>query len=234
MADYMPRPDSAFGDWAHNLATYIEAHAEEMGFTPGDIAPILDAKADWDSAHAGHITAQAAAESARIAKDQRRRDLAYAIRPFVKRVQASPSVTDEMRRAMGVSVSNNSRHAPIGPPEDRPLGMVEAPNPGSHIIRFVNEPSAGVRRAKPTGVMGCEVWVKIGGIPRGPSEYSFVGTVTRSPYEVRHSAEDSGKTAHYILRWVGTRGQPGPWSPPFSAMIWGWGESEAEEMREAA
>jgi hypothetical protein len=33
------------------------------------------------------------------------------------------------------------------------------------------------------------------------------------------SGGDGGKNAHYILRWVNTRGQKGPWSEVVSATI---------------
>ena len=34
-----------------------------------------------------------------------------------------------------------------------------------------------------------------------------------------HSAADGGQTAHYMLRWVSTSGEKGPWSETASATI---------------
>jgi hypothetical protein len=42
---------------------------------------------------------------------------------------------------------------------------------------------------------------------------------TRSPYVLDFSGSDGAKNAHYILRWVNTRGQKGPWSETVSATI---------------
>jgi hypothetical protein len=42
---------------------------------------------------------------------------------------------------------------------------------------------------------------------------------TSSPYLLVHDPADAGKTAHYLLRWVNTRSQPGPWRETLSATI---------------
>jgi hypothetical protein len=48
---------------------------------------------------------------------------------------------------------------------------------------------------------------------------SLVALDTSSPYLLVHDPADAGKTAHYMLRWVNTRSQPGPWSETVSATI---------------
>gem|GEM_PF-5470634 len=55
--------------------------------------------------------------------------------------------------------------------------------------------------------------------PTGPSELSFPSIDTRTPYVVDYPAEGGGKTAHYMLRWVATTGEKGPWSETVSATI---------------
>ena len=40
----------------------------------------------------------------------------------------------------------------------------------------------------------------------------FLALDTRTPYRADWTGADAGKIAHYLLRWVNTRGEKGPWS----------------------
>ena len=80
--------------------------------------------------------------------------------------------------------------------------------------------------AKPAGVVGAEIRVKVGepqwGLampPTGPSELSFLSVDTRTPYVADYPGEGVGKTAHYMLRWVSTTRDKGPWSETASATV---------------
>jgi hypothetical protein len=76
------------------------------------------------------------------------------------------------------------------------------------------------RKAKPAGVMGAEIWAKIGPTPPvDPSELTFLAVDTRTPYTTDFDGADGGKQAHYMLRWVNTRGETGPWSETATATI---------------
>ena len=84
---------------------------------------------------------------------------------------------------------------------------------------FADE-AAPTRKAKPAGVMGAEIWVKIGDpAPTDPGQLSFLSVDTRTPYTADFTGEDAGQTAHYMLRWVTTTGEKGPWSETASATI---------------
>ncbi len=55
--------------------------------------------------------------------------------------------------------------------------------------------------------------------PVDPSELTFLAVDTRTPYTTDFDGSDGGKQAHYMLRWVNTRGETGPWSETATAMI---------------
>jgi hypothetical protein len=64
--------------------------------------------------------------------------------------------------------------------------------------------------------------MKVGGEPPiDASELTFVAAATRSRYAVEFSGTDAGKAAHYMLRWVSSRGEKGPWSQTVSATVGG-------------
>ena len=53
----------------------------------------------------------------------------------------------------------------------------------------------------------------------GPGELTFLLLSTRTPAAAEFTGPDGGKTAHYMVRWLSTRGDAGPWSETASATI---------------
>jgi hypothetical protein len=76
-------------------------------------------------------------------------------------------------------------------------------------------------KAKPEGMFGAEIWVKVGGDPPlFESECQHLATATRTPFLLKAFRPDQvGQTAHLMVRWVNRRGEPGPFSGPVSATI---------------
>lgn len=220
--DYIPGSDNDFQAWSANFVTYAGAHLAELGIRLPDIAPIAAARTDFDAKMSANVTAQQASQSARQAKDASRDTLESAIRQLVRQLQASGDVDDSERAALGITIPDTVRTRAAGGIDTRPIGMVDTSQRLRHEIRFVDE-ATPTRRAKPAGVMGCEIWVKVAAQgeapPADPDELSFVAMDTASPYIVEYDGADGGKTAHYMLRWVKSGGEKGPWSETVSATI---------------
>ncbi len=91
---------------------------------------------------------------------------------------------------------------------------------GSMITPHKSTPKS---RARPKGVLGAEVWVKLVDAgqpaPTDPAVLSFLTLTTRPTVRTEFKAMDGGKTAVYMLRWVNTRGEKGPWSEICSATV---------------
>ena len=69
-------------------------------------------------------------------------------------------------------------------------------------------------------MLGAQIWCAVGPTPPAdPKLYQFAALDTATPYLLRHDAADGGKIAHYIVRWVNTQNQFGPWSETVSATI---------------
>ena len=218
-ADYIPGADGAFDAWQDNFITYATANAAALGLDPlVDIPPLVAAQTTWTTDRAANTAAQAAAEAARQAKDGSRGGLEGVIRPLVGRLQASPEVDDAERQALGITVRDTIA-TPVEPPTTRPVISVDTSQRLRHTISFADE-ATPTRKAKPAGVRGAQIWVKIGDpAPVDPSELTFLATDTRTPYVVDFDGADANKVAHYMLRWESTRGAPGPWSETASATI---------------
>jgi hypothetical protein len=216
--DFLPSPDADFDIWQHNFYTYVNAHLAELGLTAADLAPLAAAQTSWQNAFSSHITAQAAALGARQGKDTARDNFESLTRAFVRRVQAIPSVTDAARASMNISVAQG--RAPATPPATRPVVSVNTDQRLRHTVNFVDE-TTPTSKGKPDGITGCEIWNKVGDPPTGPSQLTYLGTDTRTPYIAEFKETDAGKTAYYMLRWVNSKGEPGPWSQTVSATITG-------------
>ena len=222
MADYIPTTDGTFGAWANNFMDYANGHLADLGLAAGDLTELANMQADYNVKMSDHITARQAAQSARQAKDDSRNKFKSAIRHLVRQLQASSAVDDPEREAMGITVADTIRTANTAKITTRPIGQVDTSQRLRHKIRFADE-STPTKRAKPKGVMGCEIWVKVlaaGDVaPVGGDELSFVFMATASGHTVEYFGDDGGKTAHYMLRWVKSGGQKGPWSETISATI---------------
>ena len=218
MPDYIPGGDAPFHAWQNNFITYVNTHLADLGLAAGDVVDLNATAATWTTDYPAHTAAQTAAQGARQAKDGARSAFEDTIRPLVRRLQASPDVDDAERAAMGITVPDREG-SPEGPPKTRPVVSVDTSQRLQHTIDFADE-ATPTRKAKPSGVMGAEIWVKVGDPPpTDPGELTFLSVDTRTPYVAGYAGADGGQTAHYMLRWVGTTGEKGPWSETASATI---------------
>ena len=218
MADYIPAADAAFDTWAANFVTYVGANFAALGLGAVDIVAVVTAHATWTTDYPAHTTAQAAAQAARQTKDGTRATLETAIRSLTRTLQASSSVDDAERQALGITVVDTVATA-AAVPVSRPVVTVDTSQRLRHLIAFADE-ATPTKKAKPAGVMGAELWVKIGDpAPVDPDELTFLSLDTRTPYTADYAGADAKKTAHYMLRWVNTKGEKGPWSETASATI---------------
>jgi len=218
MADYIPAADAEFNAWQTNFLDYASANSVELGLDAADLTPLEAAQAEWETDFPAHVTAVANAESARADKDEARGGYVALVRALVRRLQASATITDAQRAALGITVPGMNP-TPAGPPETRPLVSIDCAQRLRHIIGFVDE-TTPTRRAKPAGVLGAEIWVKVGGdAPTDPSELRFLGLSTRAPFTADYPGTDGGQIAYYWVRWANSRGEQGPWSETASATI---------------
>ena len=221
MPDFIPDSDTGFQAWVANFVTYANANLAALGLVAGDMTPITTAQTAFNTSLAANVTAQAAAQGARQQKDNDRHTLESAIRTLVQaKLAHSSAVSPAEAAALGLTVRDTTP-TPVGPPAAAPVGDVDTSQRLRHIVNF-RDPLSSAPRAKPAGVMGCEVWVKVGGPPPAdPSECHYLATDTRTPYTAEFDGAEGGQMAHYMLRWVSTRHEPGPWSETVSATITG-------------
>ncbi len=100
----------------------------------------------------------------------------------------------------------------------RPVGTVDTGQRCIHVVNFRDKAASG--KAKSKGESGCEIWLKVGDSPPATmKEAHFPGLDIATPDTAHYEMEDAGKTACYLLRWVNTRGEPGPWPETLATTI---------------
>ena len=216
--DYIPNSDADFHTWLHNFQNYATANLAPLGLTTADQTALQNVITAWEAAYNAHAAAQAAAQSARQAKDDSRDEAEAVLRPMSGQLQARTEVTDAQRLALGLPVRSTTRRA-SSTPTTRPVAQIDTSQRLRHTISWTDELTP-TTRARPDGVSGCEIFSKVGEpAPVDPEELKYLALDTATPYIVFFDGSDAGKIAYYMLRWVSTRGERGPWSHTVSATI---------------
>lgn len=216
--DFIPRQDGAYDAWQQTFLSYINANLGALGLAPGDVAPLLAARAQWQGDLAAASAARAAAQAATQAKNESRAACESLARALARRLAAGPAVGNPERAAMGLTVPDRV-HTPGPPPAEAPGAVVDHGERLRHVLRFF-APGREGRGGRPAGVTGVQVFAKVGGeAPRQESELRFLGAATRPRFVARFSMAEAGLAVHYRARWVGPRGQVGPWGEVVSATV---------------
>jgi hypothetical protein len=221
MADYIPKSDVGMNAWQAHAIEIIESNLIPWGIPSGPFSLLKAKQKIWTEAFSIAVNRHNRTSADVQAKDDAFDDYVNTFRSFVAEfLKNNSKIEDSDRVRMGISVkSTNHPLTPI--PASSPLASVDFSTRLQHKINFYDKDSSG-SKAKPEGVHGCEIYLKLGGEePISDSELTYLGTATATPYIINFKREDAGKRAHYWLRWVNTRGKSGPWGSPVSEMVVG-------------
>ena len=211
------RFSTKFRAWLKNFLDYANANLAALGLVAADTAPLGTAATTFNTTLEDTVAAQAAVKAAVESKEAARDAVEALVRALAQRIQTTGTVLDSQRHSLGLNVRSTTR-TPVAVPTTRPIATIDTSQRLQHTISFGDEETPGNRK-KPEGVMGCEIWMKIGTPPTDPSELTFLATDTKTPYTAGFDGADAGKLVSYMLRWVNKRGERGPWSQTVSATI---------------
>lgn len=221
--DYIPRPDSHFDTWQTNYVAYAAEHSRELGLTDVDIDNLTDLQTAWRKGYGNIADARAYLASTIAAKDTARAEFERLVRMLTGRIRTTADVTDADRSALGLPIPD-AVPTPTLPPVTFPLLTIDTAQRLVHRLRFADS-ATPLKRAKPAGVWGAELRVALTApgqpAPSDLDAYTFSRIATRTPTAVEYAGEEAGKTAHYLVRWINTKCEPGPWGPIASATVAG-------------
>lgn len=209
--------DAELADFAALMHGKIDASPTTYGATAAQADDLKTKKDGFTADLTVHTAAQATARARRQAKDASRDTLEAAIRFLVKQARLNGTGDAELAD-LGVPVGGDSA---VETTATRPVGSVDTSQRFVHTVKFADEATPDSKR-NPRGVLGCEIYQKIGGAP--PADFKecvFRGLDTKTPYVWEFEAEDVGKMVHYMLRWRFRDESTSPWSETVSATVTG-------------
>jgi hypothetical protein len=219
MNDFVPKSDADFNNWQSELISNVAVNAGKWGIPVDDLTKLQDKQANWIAVFAKSANRQNRTQADVQEKNETRYDFEKTTRDFIKEWLASNSrITDADRVRMGLTVRSGSRTS-ASVPVSCPVATIDFSVRLQHTIHFADE-AGGRSKAKPEGVHGCEIYMKLDGeAPKDISDMVYVATDTATPYTLNFDVDKAGKPVYYRLRWVNTRGQAGPWSAIVSAVV---------------
>jgi hypothetical protein len=205
--------DAEFDAAITTLGPWLAAHFAELGLTATENTTIQDAISDWPAKYGAVPVKQAELTTVVAEKD--------AQRSLIRGLLAEPNkrLTDPAKRSDAGLNLYAERRARVPVPTTTPLLMVDTSKRYQHTIEFKDAATPN-SRAKPDGVHHLDIWWCVGPTPpTGIEGCTYLATDTNSPYVNNIASEHAGKIAHYMARWVNTRGEFGPWCETVSATV---------------
>ena len=213
----VPKNAGELTPFAQNAVTVLEEFPNEYkaGERTDRVKTALEV---YKQKLAAHEAAKDEAKAATNEKDKAKDELLSALQSTLRFVKGNDEVSNAALERLGVT-PRSSHRTPVRVPTEFPVGAVISTDLLRHTVTIF-DPSRRSGKGKPAGVTSCEVFVAVADqAPKNPEDYRLAAIATRDHVDVTFKSDEGGRTAHYLLRWVNTRGESGPWSPVFSGTI---------------
>lgn len=139
------------------------------------------------------------------------------VRPLAVQIQANPGIDDADKLTAGI-VPRNFTRTPIFVPGTAPVIDFLRAGVGTHLLSFADETTPASKR-KPLGAIALQLYIGVGAAQTPLADLCFYQQYSRNPAIVQFSAGEAGQLATYAARWVGKRGDTGPWSASLIATV---------------
>ena len=221
MSDYIPKTDAEKIAWLNHFTTWLLANGGSFGFNTGDLTSMQDATNEATTAFTDNETAKAAAIAATATKNNKIGEAIALARQDVRRLQASPQITDGDRGNAGITIPDDDKSV------QSPDYISEIPSPileldfsirHQVIVHWGPTPGDEQRNAKPHGVSGCEIQYAKNEEPQEESGWTTLGLDTASPY-VHHVNETTATTYIYRARYVDKKLRYGSFGDPVRCTV---------------
>ena len=190
------------------------AAPETYGSTLAKVTALIASFNTYKDGVAAQKAKQAEAQSLTASKNGFRDGYVSGLREFLNVAKASGTPRSDLE-LLGVPANGGAPLATI------PLAQVDTSRRMTHKISWGDAADVGHKR-RPKGVMGVEIWVKIGDpAPGNEKDCVFLAVAPTSPYVATYQPADAGKIAHYMLRWRLLDGSTNTWCETITATITG-------------
>ena len=213
---YIPTSEAERIAWLERFNTFMQANGASYGFTAPELATldslVTAAKTGFDDC----ITLEIAYRAGVQLKKHTLADALTEARADVRRLQAAPNMTDEVRAEAEITVPDSTPSVPA------PGGVEELTPPEVALdfskrqrvtIHFGLNPHDENHNGKPDGMIGAQIQFHRGGIPEHEADWQILDIDSASPY-VHVVHEDEPTSYAYRACWVDTRRNKGPYGDP--------------------
>lgn len=213
-----PLRDAELNNYFITVVPYLISNKVRLGISAANITALTAMLTAWNTAYPPTTSASTRTQTLTDTKNASRQQFQDLLRNIYADIAESVFIPAD-RNTLNIHERGPRTEAPV--PTTRPVCKVDTSKRLQHTIAFTDE-STPSSRAKPDKVKGCEIWVKVGGeSPIDPGELHYLATDTNSPYIAHFDGADAGKPGYYMIRWVNSHGDAGPWSETVMATITG-------------
>ena len=218
--DYIPKAKAARAAWLANFAAKLATNKSALNLKDDEVNAVTDLQTAAANAAQELADAEANFRTKQAAFDTADEAATAAARSRVRQIQANPNTTDAIRAELDIPKRDTTPTAPA-PLTSRPVVTIDFSQRGQHTLDY-RDSETPTSRARPDNATGCEIRRNIGTAPpAGTSQFDYLETDRSTPFIVEYTDADAGKIASYILRWINSNGDKGPWSETVSATITG-------------
>ena len=211
-----PSKEAELNNYYQNTTPYLVANAARLKILPDWITALGANFTDWNTNYPASQNPATSTKTIVDRKNLANQNMMSTLRIIFDDIPESV-LTIEDRNTLNLQQRSTTRTA-AAVPNTKPVAQVDTSKHLEHTISFSDE-STPNSSAKPDGVRGCQIWMKLGSPVADVSELQYVATDTASPYVNHFQGVNAGKPVYYWLRWENTRGETGPWSDAVMATI---------------
>jgi hypothetical protein len=212
----LPTTDAGLSDWSANADPILTGHPAIHGLTTARAAQFHTKYVAFDAALDVLNVPATRTPVAVTAKNMAKAALLDDIREMVRIIEACPTVTDEMRRALRINIRKARAVIPV-PAEAPELDILSVTG---RTVRCRVHGTQASRRGKPEGVAGVAFFSFVGeNAPTEPGQWKLEGSSTRTTFEVSFPQGQPGDKVWLTACWYNPRLQQGPTCPASSTNL---------------
>jgi hypothetical protein len=221
LAPYIPAREANFDTWLSNFSALITGDPAMYGLTAGDAANIASYVAAWSAAYAAVTSPSTKTAAAVAAKNSARVTVTAQVRVYAQQISLNPGVGSDAKVALGLN-PRTSTPSPITPPASNPVLTLQSCGNLSAIVRYRDSAASVSVKAKPYGVIQCQLFGAVSGTPLSDAAALPLKLLaTKSPAVLTFSTADVGKQFYCAARWGVRSGGVSPWSPMINFTVVG-------------
>lgn len=215
---FIPRRDANALQWMIAFSTGISQNPALYELTEADSESIAQAVQEFQQALAVSTFKATRTEETVNQKNIKRNAATDLCRNYAIGIKYNEGIDDSSKIAIGVRPVNTDRD-PIFCPQTSPIVNIIAATPGAHTLRYSDSFTPDSAK-KPFGAVALQLFGYIGDeVTDNENLAKLLDTATRNPVVTAFDPDDDGKMITYFGRWIGRRGDTGPWSLGVSMRI---------------